>query len=87
MARKKFLKENHSAHYGKMLAHEELYPHCRIIQQQAQVRFDGLMKHFMTTNPPPDKETDGMAWASHMIMLKDTAEEIIKSELVFKEAM
>jgi len=87
MMRKKFLKANYPAHYGKMLVHEELYPHCRIVQQQAQEWFDGLMEHFASINPPPDKEIDGLAWASHMVMLKDTAEEIVRDELIFNKAI
>jgi len=70
-----------------MLVHEELYPHCRIVQQQAQERFDGLMKHFVFTNPPPDKAVNGLAWASHMGMLKDKAEEIVRSELIYSESV
>jgi hypothetical protein len=87
MMRKRFLKANYPAHYGKMLVHEELYPHCRIVQQQAQERFDKLMEHFVFTNPPPNKVVDGLAWASHMGMLKDTAEEIVRSELIYNKAV
>jgi len=86
MMRKRFLKENHPAHYGKMLVHEELYPHCRVVQWQAQELFDALMEHFTTSNPPPNKALDGLAWASHMGMLKNTAEEIIQSELIYRKA-
>ena len=87
MMRKRFLKENHPAHYGKMLAHEELYPHCRIVQRQAQGRFKELMERFESVNPPPNKADDGLAWASHMGMLKDTAEEIIRNELIYRESV
>ena len=83
MMRKNFLKSNKPTLYGKMLCHEELYPHCRIIQQQAQDRLDVLMAHFAASNPPPDKAQDGITWAAHMGMLRDTAEEIVQSELIF----
>jgi len=87
MMRKRFLKANHPAHYGKMLVHEELYPHCREVQAQAQIRFDILMEHFACTNPPPEKSVDALAWAAHMTMLNDTADEIVRSELVCSEAV
>ena len=87
MMRKRFLKANYPAHYGKMLVHEELYPHCLEIQRQAQVRIDILMEHFACTNPPPEKSVDVLAWAAHMTMLHDTANEIIRSELIYSEAV
>jgi hypothetical protein len=83
MMRKSFLKTHHQAHYGLMLVSEKLYPHCREIQRQALERFNMLMENFVTSNPPPDKATDGMAWASHMTMLKRTAEEIVASEIIY----
>ena len=87
MMRKKFLKANYPAHYGKMLVHEELYPHCRIVQKQAQERYYGLIEHFISTNPPPDNAKDGFVWASHMKVLKDTAEEIVLDELIYNKAV
>ena len=51
--RKNFLKSNKPALYGKMLCHEELYPHCREVQQQAYDRLNMLMAHLTASNPPP----------------------------------
>ena len=83
--RKNYLKKNHPALYGKMLLHEELYPHCRVVQQQAQERLDMLMEHLMSNNPPQDKAIDELAWVAHMNMLKHIAEEIMKSELIYSK--
>ena len=85
MMRKHFLKSNKPALYGKMLCHEELYPHCREVQQQAYDRLDMLMTHLTTSNPPPDKVIDGLMWAAHMQMLHHMAEEIIFDELIYAQ--
>lgn len=81
--RKNYLKEHRRVDYTKLLLSDQLYPHCREIQQQANERIDSLMGHFMENDPPPDKEKDGLAWAAHMNMLKHTAEEIAAHEIVY----
>jgi hypothetical protein len=43
MMRKRHLKEHRKITYGLMLTREELYPHCRTVQQQAHARLDELM--------------------------------------------
>ena len=81
--RKHYLKHYRPLVYGKMLACEEVYPHCRDIQHQAQERMDILMEQLTKRNPPPNKATDGLAWAAHMGMLQQTAEEIVQYELIY----
>ena len=83
MMRKNFLKTNHPAHYGLMLVSEKLYPHCREVQRRAIERFNMLMEHFVMSNPPPQKELDGMAWVAHMMMLKSAADEIVATEIIY----
>ena len=83
MMRKHYLKEHCATFYVQMLLSERLYPHCRIIQRQAQERLDILMNHLLSGNPPPDKAVNGLAWAAHMGMLRQTAEEIVQSELIY----
>ena len=39
MTRKHFLKVNKPELYGKMLCHEELYPHCREVERQDTVEW------------------------------------------------
>ena len=83
MMRKNFLKEHRSISYGRLLLSEELYPHCREIQQLAHERMDELMEYLILCNPPPDKAIDGLAWAAHMNMLERTADEIVRNELIY----
>jgi len=43
-----------------------------------------MMKQFEAHNPPPNRDTDGPAWVSHMSMLKRSVEEIIYAELIYE---
>ena len=69
--------------YGMMLTREELYPHCRAVQRQAEGRMDELMSQLTKRNPPPDKAACSLTWAQHMATLHHTAEEIIFAELIY----
>jgi hypothetical protein len=84
MMRKNFLKANKPALYGKMLCHEELYPHCRDVQRIAENRLDTMMAQLLERNLPPDKASDGIVWSAHMNTLKHIAEESICSELIYE---
>jgi len=83
MMRKRYLKEHRKITYGLMLTREELYPHCRAVQRQAEGRMDELMIQLAQRNPPPDKTACGLAWAHHMAGLHHTAEEIIFAEIIY----
>jgi len=66
-----------------MLTREELYPHCRAVQRQAEECMDALMEQLAHRNPPPDKATCSLTWAQHMARLHRTAEEIIYTEIIY----
>ena len=83
MVRKRYLKEHKPVGYGLMLTYEELYPHCRTVQRQAQERMDVLMELFVHRNPPPDKAACSLTWAQHMAELHHTAEEIAFAEIIY----
>jgi len=83
MMRKRYLKEHKSIAYGLMLTREELYPHCRAVQRQAEERMDALMEQLAHRNPPPDKAACSLTWAQHMAGLHRTAEEIIFTEIIY----
>jgi len=48
----------------------ELYQHCLEVQSIAETRLKGMMKQFELHNPPPNRNTNGLAWATHMGILK-----------------
>ena len=84
LMRKNFLKQHNPLIYSKMLSHEELYPHCREVQQKANEHMDLIMKHFMAKNPQPSKKLNKSAWAKFMEKYRLMAEEAILCELIYR---
>jgi len=82
--RLQYLEENCPDLYMEYYHSGELYEHCLEVQNIAETRLRSMMKQFEAHNPPPNRNTDGMAWASHMGMLKRSVEEIIYSELIYE---
>jgi len=81
--RRTYLKNHRPILYNCLLLTEKLYSHLREVQRTADSRLETLMAQLVKRNPPPDKTTDGLAWANHMNMLKHTAEENIFAELIY----
>ena len=81
--RLQYLEENCPDLYREYYQCGELYEHCLEVQNQAETRLKSMMKQFEAHNPPPNRNTDGLAWAAHMGMLKRSVEEIIYSELIY----
>ena len=84
LMRRNYLKNHRSIFYNRLLLTEELYPHCREIQQTAEERLEIMMAQLLKHDPPPDKATDNLAWAAHMNTLKYTAEELVVHELIYE---
>ena len=78
-----FLKEHRQIQYNRLLLSEHLFPHLRQVDESANARLDAIMSDIAVFNPPPDKTADGLAWASHMTALKDTAEKMMLDEIVY----
>jgi hypothetical protein len=83
MMRKAFLKQHQPTTYALMSSAETLYPHCYEIELSAIARMEHLMSLLPISDPPPVKEIDPMAWATHMMSLHHTAEETILQELIY----
>jgi DNA-binding transcriptional MocR family regulator len=81
--RRNYLKENRQVLYNSLLLKGALNDHLLDIQEQARSRMELMMKQLQEQNPPPDKATDQMGWVSHMNSLRQTAEEVIKTELIY----
>ena len=82
--RRNYLEEYQPNLYAELLRNGELKSHCLEIQQIAENRLKNMMKQFVAHNPPPNRNTDGIAWAAHMGMLKRSVEEIIFVELIYE---
>ncbi len=83
--RRVFLEQNKPMLFNDMVLTETLFPHLWEVQQTCEKRMEFLMADLLVKNPAPDKETQQLAWVTHMNSLKSQAEEIILRELVYWE--
>jgi hypothetical protein len=83
--RLKYLKENKKAEYSIMLMDGALTKHLKEIQETAQKRVNQIInqlkeKRDLTENM---KDTDMLYWVGTMNAIKNQAEEIVISELIY----
>lgn len=83
--RRTFLEHNNPMLFNYMVLTETLFPHLWELQQTCEKRMELLMADLLVKNPTPDKETQQLAWVSHMKSLKAQAEESILRELIYGE--
>ena len=71
--------------FGDLVLKEWLFPHLHEVREIAEEREEVTMAGLSEKNPAPDKETDAMAWAGHMNLLKTMAEEVVMVEVIYCE--
>lgn len=84
--RLQYLKEHKKAEYTIMLMDGTLRKHIVDTDIQAKERLEILMKQMLDKNPIDEnlKDTDPIKWVGLMNNYKYSVEEIIYSELIFK---
>ncbi|MCI7595984.1 MAG: TnpV protein [Lachnospiraceae bacterium] len=85
LMRKNFLKEHKRGIYSGMLLKGTLKEHCLTIQEQADQRMD-LLTEQMAKDQGVDeqmKRNDQMKWVGLMNNIRNSAEEIVLSELIY----
>jgi len=83
--RLKFLKENRKAEYMIMFTKGTLNNHLKEIQEIAEERLDLMINELVKKENITEelKEKNQLAWVSAMNSIKNIAEEIIYSELIY----
>ena len=84
LMRRSFLKEHRRGVYSGMLLKGTLKEHCLTIQEQAEQRMD-LLTDQMAKDQGVDeqmKRNDQMKWVGLMNNIRNSAEEIVLSELI-----
>jgi len=81
--RKRYLKEHRPIQYTRLLLTEQLFSHIRMVDAEANKRIEAIMSDILVFQPPPDKATDGLAWAAHMSEIKRMAEETVSADLIY----
>ena len=85
MLRKTYLKQNRLNWYQSMLATGKLNRHLSEIDQRANERLELLTEQMARTEGVTEalKESDPMSWIQRMNNLRNRADEIILTELVY----
>ena len=81
--RRSYLREHRPITFSRLVLSERLFPHLREVQQLAHERLDDLIADILVFNPPPDKATDGLSWATHMTEVHRLAEKMMLDEIVY----
>lgn len=81
--RRVFLQEYNPILFDNLVLTEQLFPHLYEVQKIAERRVEVIMAGLLEKNPAPDKETDAMAWARHMNLLKAMVEEVVVREVIY----
>ncbi|MEK0314555.1 TnpV protein [Cohnella sp. 56] len=84
LLRKTFLKTERKGTYAHLMLSEQLNPHLTEIDRTAREQIERTLTRLLELHPAPDKATDLMGWTGHMNNLKQQAEELILTELVYR---
>jgi len=81
-----YLKNYRRVVYNELRLSDKLFSHCHEIEEQAKERMEFMMEQAVKVNPILEdlKNTDSLAWVSHMNALKSQVEETIKAELIYE---
>ena len=78
-----YLQEQKAMVFDDLVLTEQLFPHLYEVQEIAEKRVEVIIEGLLEKSPAPDKETDAMAWAGHMNLLKAMAEEVVVRKLLY----
>ncbi len=83
--RKRYLKEQHSVFYSELLLPGKLHSHLQEINEACEVRMELLTRQMAKQEGVTEalKASDQMEWVRYMNSIRNRAEEIVLSELVY----
>ena len=83
--RKTYLKDNRPLLYNRLLMSEKLYPHLLEIDRTANSRLEQLMPKLAQAAGVTEelKARNQLEWVGRMNNIRNRAEEIINSELIY----
>ena len=84
--RKRYLKDHRPVLYSNLLLSGKLYEHLAEIDRACEDRLDLIIRQMKTQENVTEKlkADDQMAWVAAMNSIRNRAEEIILSELVYR---
>ena len=83
--RKCYLKEQHPVLYSELLLSGKLYSHLQEIEEACEGRMELLTRQMAKQEGVTEalKAADQMEWVRHMNSIRNRAEEVVLSELVY----
>ena len=86
MLRRTYLRENRKAIYTGMMLSEELKAHLEEVDRQANEMLDRLIEQMKKEQGVTEelKARDQMAWVQRMNNIRNSAEEIVLNELIYR---
>ena len=83
--RQKFLKENHGGVYNEMLLSGSLWEHLSEIESSCQALLERIVSALAESERVTEslKASDQLKWVRKMNSVRDRAEEIVLSELIY----
>ena len=85
LMRKKFLQENKNGVYTGLLLKGKLKEHLLMVQEQAEQRMEVLTEQMKESQGVTEqlKEDNQMLWVQKMNNIRQSAEEIVQTELIY----
>ena len=85
--RKRYLKEQHPVIFSELLLTGKLYPHLLEIDEACEGRMELLVLQLAKNEGVTEalKAADQMEWVARMNSIRNRAEEIVLSELIYTE--
>ena len=85
LLQQKFLKENHNGVYSEMLLGGSLWEHLTEIESSCQARLERIIPALAKSEGVTEalKEANQLEWILKMNSVRDRAEEIVLSELIY----
>lgn len=83
--RKNYLENHHRGIYSGMLLEGTLKEHLLLIQEQAEKRFDVIVRQMAEKENVTEKlkAADQMSWVRKMNNIRARADEIVKDEIIY----
>ena len=83
--RQRYLKEHRPGLYSSLILSEKLYPHLLEIDRAARERMDAMLPRMMEAAGVTEelKARDQLTWVGAMNSIRNRAEEVIRSEMIF----
>jgi len=82
---REYLKQEHPARYSSLILTGKLWMYLADVKEQAKERFDLIMEHMKAAEGVTEelKARNQLEWVGRMNNIRNRAEEIINSELIY----